>query len=786
MGFSYLRSPAALTAICLIGTPFEAQAQAQDSAVTETGLAEVVVTAQRREENQERVPVSVTALTEAMLESKGIQTEADLQAAVPGLTVQSYKSQNILAFAIRGQTLDGFGSSSAAVLPYINEAQINTLSVSTFYDLSSIQVLKGPQGTLFGRNSTGGAVLYTTTAPSKEFGGYIVGGFGNYSEQHFKAAVNLPLISDKVLLRIAGEEFGREGYITNLFNDTHLGEDAHKSGRATLLVAPVDGLENSTVFQFSRSGGNNAYGPGYSAYPCGSPNKLLNTSGSCLYGPTLDNIYGPGSWARYLAAHPGVPAEGLYQFVTSTQPRLGAYNVYENANNFHFGEDWFATNRTSYDLSKQLKLKNIFSADHAVADNAGEVTGTPYGIENYGSTPDFLVGPQQHEKIKDISDELQILGTGLADTLDFVSGVYFTRQTHEIEIGERFLDLAPVRQPVYTQVHYLHTSRQIAGYAQATYHLRALSEGLSLTGGYRYTHENLELNQMPGTRFPGAPKEYQQYSKPSWEGGLQEQLTRSWMLYAVTRGSFRSGGFDGDSSTVKPALAPQGGNEFAPETTKDVEIGSKFQGDLLNLPTRLNIALFRQWVDNIQRIVFVTADGTFTALTANVPTARVQGVEADGEIQPARWLDIGATLSFVDAKFGQTPLELFGQHFQFGPFPATPRWSGSFYAQIELPVPEAYGRLSVRGDVYAQSIQYFSSTYSTSTPGTALPSYHLLNFEVSWKDIARTSLSLSAHVKNALNTTYYVGGTAVGNIFSVNEVIPGIPRTYGMELEYEF
>jgi iron complex outermembrane recepter protein len=787
MGLSYSRSLAALTASCLIGIPFETQAQAQDPTVAQTGLAEVVVTAQRREENQERVPVSVTALTEATLEAKSIQTESDLQTAVPGLTVQSSESTNVIAFAIRGQTLDFFGSSPPSVLPYINEAQINTLSPSTFYDISSIQVLKGPQGTLFGRNSTGGAVLFSTAAPTKEFGGYVVGGFGNYSEQHFKAALNLPIISDKVLLRIAGEEFGRDGYINNLFYNTHLGEEAHKSGRATLLVTPVEALENSTVFQFSHSGGNNAEGGAVSAYPCGGPNKLLNTTMTCLYGPTLDNVFGPGSWARYLAAHPGVPAEGLYQYITVTQKQLGPYNVYENDHSFHYGEDWFITNKTSYQLSEKITLKNIFSADHSVAKNAGDDDGTPYGISTQ-QTPQTppLFGLRTYTKTKDISDELQILGTGLADTLDLVSGVYFSRQKSENDVGEAFLDLAPVSQPIYANPHYSNTSRQIAGYAQATYHLKALLEGLSLTGGFRYTHENLELSQLSGSVFAGTPSEYHAYSKPSWQGGLQEQVTGNWMLYAVTRGSFRSGGFNGLATTIKPALAPQGGNEFAPETTTDVEIGSKFQGDLFNLPARLNIALFRQWVHDIQRVVYVTVNGTITALTANVPTARVQGVEADAELQLARWLDVGATVSFDDAKFGQAPVELFGQTFQFGPFPATPRWSGSFYAQVELPVPAAYGRLSVRGDVYAQSVMYFSSTNDTLTPGTGLSSYHLVDFRMSWKDIAGTSLSVSGFVKNALNTAYYVGGNAGGNVYSLNEATPGIPRTYGMEVEYRF
>jgi iron complex outermembrane receptor protein len=778
MGFSYSRFLAAITAGCLIGISFEVQAQTDATEVAETGLAEITVTARRREENQERVPVTVTALTADMLAAKSIQTESDLQAAVPGLTVQAFPLNNVLAFSIRGQTLDGLTASSPAVLPYINEAQINALSPSTFYDLSSVQVLKGPQGTLFGRNSTGGAMLYTTTAPGNEFGGYIVGGFGNYSEQYVKAAVDLPIVRDTVLLRIAGEEYGRDGYINNLFNHTHLGEDAHKSGRATLLVRPVEGLENSTVFQFARTGGNLATGAGYSAFPCGTPHG----GASCLFGPTLDKIYGPGSWARYLAAHPGVPAEGLYQFVTSTQRRLGAYNVYQDDNNSDYGEDWFVINRTSYELSEKITLKNIFSADHSVSRLAGDLDGTPYAFEHVANGPVFS---GRNNKLKDISDDLQIQGTGLlADTLDFVAGVYHSSQASELSNFNSYFDLAPVRLPFTSAPSYENDNRQTAGYVQATYHLRALLEGLSLTGGYRYTHEDLSSLQLIGSKLYGAPKEYQQYSKPSWEGGLQEQVTRSWMLYAVTRGSFRSGGFNA-SANATPALASQGGNEFLPETTKDVEIGSKFQGDLLNIPTRLNIAVFRQWVNDIQRVVYVQTPGSLGAFTANVPSARVQGVEVDSEIEPARWLDVGAQLAFYDASFTQTPLELLGQPFTFGPFPATPRWSGSFYAQVGLPVPAAWGRVSVRGDVYAQSIQYFSSTNNT-LPGTELPGYHLLNFRVMWQNIGRTSLSLSGFVKNALNTTYYVGGVPFGNIFSVNSADPGVPRTYGMELECKF
>src|ERR1700722_19129976 len=230
-------------------------------------LQEVVVTARRRDENLERVPVAVAVLNGAQLITEGVKTQTDLQTAVPGLSVRQTDQQNQFNYSIRGEGVDAFSNSRPAVLPYINDVQVSTNGASSLYDIDSVQVLKGPQGTLFGRNATGGAVLFNTAKPTDEFGGYATVRFGNYDLKEFQGAVNLPIVSDKVLLRLAGDIDDQAGYQRNIFNGTELGAVSRRSGRATLILRPNDQLENTTVYEYDSAGGNNVGLELYSVYP---------------------------------------------------------------------------------------------------------------------------------------------------------------------------------------------------------------------------------------------------------------------------------------------------------------------------------------------------------------------------------------------------------------------------------------------------------------------------------------------------------------------------------------
>src|ERR1700736_2416949 len=229
-------------------------------------IQEITVTARRRDESLERVPITITAFTAKQLEERTITSQEDLQSAVPGLAVRAGSNSNELTYSIRGQTVDAYSESSPGVLAYFNDVSANTAGSALIYDLASLQVLKGPQGTLFGRNTTGGAVLFTSARPGNEFGGYFTERLGDYNLRETIAAIDLPIADDKVLLRIAGDTRRRDGYVTNLYNNTKLGQDVRDSVRTTLLVRPMDKLENTTVVQYNSAGGNNANGGIYSVY----------------------------------------------------------------------------------------------------------------------------------------------------------------------------------------------------------------------------------------------------------------------------------------------------------------------------------------------------------------------------------------------------------------------------------------------------------------------------------------------------------------------------------------
>jgi iron complex outermembrane receptor protein len=186
-----------------IACAVEPNAEGNSAASAPEELAEVIVTAERREESLSRTPVSVSVLSGDALSQQAIVTESDLQTKIPGLGVKASSGSNQLNYVIRGQSLDSFSGVRPGVLPYFDEIQVAGGGSSAFYDLQSVQVLKGPQGTLFGRNATGGAVLFTTNRPTEELGGYISATGGNYNLFRTEGALNAPIVPQALLGRVA-------------------------------------------------------------------------------------------------------------------------------------------------------------------------------------------------------------------------------------------------------------------------------------------------------------------------------------------------------------------------------------------------------------------------------------------------------------------------------------------------------------------------------------------------------------------------------------------------------
>jgi iron complex outermembrane receptor protein len=776
-------------------TAASSDAAQQTQAPASGGLEEVTVTARRRSENISNVPISITAIDANELASRTIRSETDLQVAVPGLIVRSTAVSTQQNYSIRGQSIDAFTGSSPAVLAYTNEVETNTGGPSSFFDLGSIQVLKGPQGTLFGRNTTGGAVLFTTAEPEKTFGGYGTFRGGNLGLKEGLGALNLPF-NDVVQLRLAGDYFSRDGFQHDVSTAQDFGGIIRRVGRATLVLKPVDGLSSKTVVEYGTTKGHPVINTLYSYYACGGnppdpppPAQALVRSAGCLFGPALDaSINFPGAWNAYLAAHPGANPGGIPAALTRQQ-QLGIWGVDSPQPNSIRQLNWSATNTTSYEISDAVQFKNIVGVSRSFVDFIADQAGIPYGISIDYNTATGAQG--NRTTLNNWSEEAQLLGKAFDAKLDYAMGLYVSSNRHHERDELTYFDLSPIIPGAPTPFDFITTAKSKAAYAQGTYDLSSITavEGLKATGGLRYTWETdgLQYPDVDGATLGGQPSESKQFSSPSWNVGIDYQMTHGLLLYIAQRGSWRSGGFNGYSVSI-PTTAENGGNEFLPEKTHDVELGAKFRGSVLDMPTALNIAVYNQWITNIQRVLYTfNSAGTASALTANIKAGQVRGVDFDGEVSPSPWLTLGVNGAFTDARYtDDRGIGPGGKVVHYGPYGDVSRLSGSVFTQFNLPTPKAWGDMSVRADLYAQSYEYFSNLNNTLTPLTKLPGYGVLNLRYDWHEVLGTGATISGFAKNVLNRGYYTGGEAFGADFGMNNAAPAEPRTYGAEITYKF
>jgi iron complex outermembrane receptor protein len=368
---SLILAPAALGQTA--STPRTAAADAQT-------VGEVVVTAQRRDQSLSRTPVSVAVISSDTLSKAQVVSEDDLREAAPGLQIRSGGTSNQINYAIRGESQDPFSNVRPGVLPYINDVQIGGQGgASVFYDLQSVQVLKGPQGTLFGRSATGGAILFTTQKPTDQLGGYLSVLGGNYDAQKAEGAVNVPVIGDRVMLRIAGFERSRDGYQENLYDGKHVGEQRQYGGRVSLKVKLGPKFQNELVVDYLHSNGQNTSavlsgllpytGVGAPYIPIqylysGTATPTATITGEC----TLQGFVGLGAcppvnpavagfYTSYFS-DPHHPANGIAGQLADQQAR-GPYVVNTDSSNIFRTNNTVLTDTASYEIDDNHVVKNI-------------------------------------------------------------------------------------------------------------------------------------------------------------------------------------------------------------------------------------------------------------------------------------------------------------------------------------------------------------------------------------------------------------------------------------------
>jgi len=760
----------ALTGLMSVIPAHRAYAQAQPAASTGSGLEEIVVTARRREEKLQSVPITITAFTAADLVEKNITSAQDLTVYVPSLIMNNNAGFG-RGYSLRGQTAS-LGAGPAVVayfaeVPLVNgQTGSGTFQGGTgpglFFDMANVQVLNGPQGTLFGRNTTGGAVLFTPQKPTNDFEGYAQVTLGSYNWHEVEAAVNVPIVSDKVLLRLSGDVSMRDGYtkdVGTFFPGKDYDNRNFWAFRASLVLRPTDDFENYTIFSSLYRDEN---GPGSSI-------TAMNPAGE------FAAAY-PGAASRYLAAQ------------LARGPRETELNSPQIDKEWDYG----VIDIARLDLSDRFFIKNI--AAYQVDKNSANLTdfdGTPFVVQDL-YTPKhepWAAASQQY------SEELQFDGKALDDRLTFTLGGYleYSSPTDRPEfdvaeptpVGGAFLPIFVVAQSGSTQ-------RSQAVYSQATYDLAGLwdgLEGLKLTGGYRYTWDyrsdfsNIYIptfGNVCAEKTGAAPNctlaNSGSFHAPTWTAGLDYQVSPQTLLYVKGSRGYKSGGFN----LATPV--DTGFSEFKPEFVTDVEIGVKSDWDIMGIKARTDLSAYHDDYSNIQRSVTQLIGGISAPVTENAASATIQGIEFQGSVIPVAGTEISLTYSLTQAKYDSFIDPLAGDMSGLE-FPFVPKNKFSGTVRQDLPIPAELGDLSVSATYSVQSHVRGDNTFS---PTGIIQGYGLLNLRADWKSIYGMPLDVSMFVTNATDEVYVTKNFGLYNVFGIQDVEFGEPRMIGAQIRYHF
>ena len=731
-----------------------ADASAGTTADQNPALEEVVVTARRREENVQTVPIAIDVVTPQLLQQNNIQTIGDLQYLVPSMSASNFATRDAVNVSIRGQGTNG-PSGEPGVVVYINEVPVPVDregdlagGPGLMFDLENVQVLKGPQGTLFGQNSVGGALLMQTARPTKEFGGNIQASYGNYDDRELDGAINIPL-SDTLLTRIAFTGQLRDGFTHLLSDPSHPnGTDADNRDdfglRGTVTYRPNETFQNDTIVTFTQfeSHGSpllltnvNTSATGCSGAPCPAP----------TFFPTL--------------------APSLAQ-----QQALGIRTVIPvSSNEASSGSNLSINNITRIALSDALTFRNIFGFEDYYQVLALDIDGTSLPILDF---PDLPRDDTYHQ----FTDEAQLLGKTMAGRLEWIVGAFFLdNQAPKFNVEDNIEFGAPADSGTKPR------TRSEALFAQGTYDLSEVVKKLKFTAGLRYSWDDLSAlggPAPPGDLQPTGPFQYSdaKSSALTWTGGLEYQATAETLLYLTSRRGFRPGGANGFSAS---GLLE---NNYGPEYVNDLELGLKSDWSLGGVPVRTNIDLYGQTYDDIQvqQIVFASNGSNFAALTENAATARQWGAEFEVHAQLTDDLQVGGTFDYLSFKYTKFAAGVDAATLTEGQYGNRPPRKYGVNARYHLPFDGAIGALSVRANWNWQAD-------SVAVPsGTVIPAFGLLNLSADWDGIHGTGFDVSLFATNVLNKDYSVGG--FNELSSLGFAIQrfGEPRMYGVRLRYWF
>jgi iron complex outermembrane receptor protein len=605
-----------------------------------SALEDVIVTAERREQRLQDAPVSVTAFNAGDIEERSIRTLSDVAAFTPNLSISngSIAGSDSAQVYIRGIGQYDFASAAdPGVGIYVDGVYLGR-SVGSMLDLADVdrvEVLRGPQGTLYGKNTIGGAINVVTAAPLTELGGDAQVTGGSYDRADFKGTVNVPLSGNDLLSSLTVLSHNSNGYGDRPLVAQTMGNISTQGARAVLEWR---GSESVTV-RFDADGTHTRdHGP---------VRSLLATEQT----PFLQfyNAYFGPYGNQYLTGNPYVSL--------GTGPNYNDLDQYGAA--LHV--DWKLDGATFKSISSFRQLKAAWAAD---VDNS----------------PQYVAEEADVMKQHQFTQEFQLTGKSFNDRLDWMTGLYYFREralmTFDVSIMPAFfyklgLDLSEVLPDAIL-------TNSSAAYAHVTY---ALTDRLSVIGGLRYTYETKDFVVGAYSPLSGQVIVPQTPLSNSWSNtspmlGFQYKLTPDVMTYLSASEGFKSGGFNA-RPTVVGEVKP-----FNPETVTTYELGVK--SEWFDHRLRANADVFYNDYKDVQVTIITGSGTTILSYIDNAARAKGQGAEFELTARPASPLTLGLALGYIDARYTETnpgsTITLSSQ------FVETPKWSATATAEYSIPL----------------------------------------------------------------------------------------------------
>ena len=709
---SYKTLIRASTAALLLGTSNAALAQAtsqpeaeQNIAEQNTGVGVIVVTAQKRSENIQDVPIAISAVSEEYLEARDITSIGDLGSIAPNVKIERAPSNKTISqIAIRGSvTINPAVTWEPAVGLYLDGVYIAKAQGSIFdvADLERIEILRGPQGTLYGRNALAGAVNLVPKKPSGELGFDGDFTYGNFNQVRARAVVDLPAIGP-LSVKVSGQLTRRDGFIDVVQNPFPA---AFLAGPVTLDdTNDVDGYGTMVQLRFQPDDSNFTadYMFDYTKYDQ-RPDfaQLVSVN---LNGEPRD-IFDPNS-VGFAFGGAFFPLD-LYD-----DPERRDFGSIDASPLFEKSRTYGHALTLALDLDN-VTVKSITAYRDLEWSDSLDLDGSPLPVAFTGRDTDFY----------SFSQELQASGNVLDGALNYVAGVYYYKEKAETLGPQSFFAGGSAFQSDYGV-----KTEAFAVFAQLDY---LITDQLKLTVGGRFTNENKDVRRflqvlgdatLPPEILPLTVADIGYGTIPKAKFNdfspaitLSYEATPDINLYARFAQGFKSGGFNGETNDFRAPTTdcPSGAfelcNPYRAETVDSYEAGIKTR--LLDGMMVLNVAAFWDEHKDIQLSVF-TADGAVASVVQNAGQARIRGLEFETTFQPVDWLTLNGSLAYLDAEY-LSFIDGGDDVADNRAFPHTPDWTAAASADV-LAAEGDWGQLNLIGDV-SYVAEYFTFPYALRT-----------------------------------------------------------------------